>query len=94
MFVDAPRGSELASVYDRLIGAAATENEGDINTRIAEVCHLLLPALVHAHDWNLLDAETIARGLALVGADSCDGANERPLRGRMRWRATKTGPSF
>lgn len=68
-FVEAPLGSELADVYDRLIGAAETGKPGDINAIIAEVCNLLLPALVSAHDWNLRDAETIARGLALVGVD-------------------------
>lgn len=68
-FVEAPRGSELADLYDRLVGAAASGNERDIRAIIAEVCNLIMPALVTAHDWNLRDAESIARGLALVGVE-------------------------
>jgi len=68
-FVEAARGVELARVYDRLLGAAGTGNAVDLRVIIAEVCSLILPALVSAHEWNLRDAETIARGLALVGVD-------------------------
>ena len=69
VFVEAPRGGKLAGAYDRLIGAAVTGNERDTSAIIAEACDVMLPALVSANEWNLRDAETIARGLALVGAD-------------------------
>jgi hypothetical protein len=65
-FVEAPGGRNLADLYDRLVGAAASGNERDTLAIIAEVCNLIMPALVTAHDWELRDAETIARGLALV----------------------------
>ena len=68
-YVEAPRGSELVGAYERLIGAAGTGKAVDLREIIADLCSLILPALVSAHDWNLRDAETIARGLALVGAD-------------------------
>jgi hypothetical protein len=64
-FVCAEGGAKLAAVYDRLITLAAAEQPRHLVACLDELFGLLLPLVVIAHEWNLQDSTTLARGMAL-----------------------------
>jgi hypothetical protein len=69
-FWESPAGSGLGGRYDALIGARDTEHESLVQGTFTEVLGLLLPVLAVAHGWDLADAETLARGMALASVST------------------------
>ena len=64
-FVDSQKGTELAQTYDTLVQSAA-EPPGNVPQRSFEqLIERLVPLLTVAHEWNLLERQTIAHGMAL-----------------------------
>jgi hypothetical protein len=66
-------GGWLAPLYEDLVRSSAANFVEGIQSEWERLVELLLPVLIVTHDWNLSEAGTIARGLALerraVGID-------------------------
>jgi hypothetical protein len=61
-FWQAPAGGQLAQRYDEL---ARATTEQLLTAGVASLIELMLPVVTLAHDWNLAEGQTLARGLAL-----------------------------
>ena len=77
-FFQSPAGADLADLYDNMVAAKDTEDVERITLAVQQVCESLVPIVVEAHSWNLQEAETLARGLALEprAADAADNRCE------------------
>jgi hypothetical protein len=64
-FTHAHAGDKLAALYDRLVNLNAAEARQRVATCVEEPFGVLAPLVVIAHEWNLQEAATLARGLAL-----------------------------
>ena len=64
-FVDSRRGHQLAETYDALARSAPLQPDGTLQPNFEQIIDLLVPLLGVAHEWNLLERQTIAHGMAL-----------------------------
>jgi DNA-directed RNA polymerase beta' subunit len=65
-FHQSEAGQPLAESYDDLVRANSREDRTATEEAIHRIFDILVPVVIHAHDWDLLDAASLARGLALV----------------------------
>ncbi len=65
-FFRSPQGADLADLYDDLVRANDSGDPADIAGVVGRIHDLLVPIVIQAHNWNLQDADTLARGLCLV----------------------------
>jgi hypothetical protein len=85
-FVESGAGaSGLADVYDALVRSALSESGEGLGATFSRLLGVLLPAVTVAHEWDLQEAQLLARGLALAprvstAQDSC-GRCGYPLEG-------------
>ena len=64
VYLGSSAGSGLAECYEGLAEEAAASAAAQ--TTLDRVAELLLPAVVFAHEWRLVEAPLLAQGLALV----------------------------
>jgi hypothetical protein len=75
-FINSDAGGGLRPLYDRLVTLVAAEESLHVADCVEQLFALLAPTVVFAHAWDLQDASTLARGLALTpiagsSADYC-----------------------
>jgi hypothetical protein len=64
-FTHSHAGDKLGVLYDRLVELNATDSQPHEAAGVEQLFGLLGPLVVIAHEWNLQEAPTLARGLAL-----------------------------
>ncbi len=64
-YFESSGGTALRELYDELILAVISESQEGLRVGWNRLVELLVPVLIIAQKWNLQEARTIARGLAL-----------------------------
>ena len=77
-FFESVAGGRLADAYDSLVTAATGRSQPETRAAVDQIVEVLLPITIEAQSWNLQDAETLARGLALERLDA-EAPDERCL---------------
>ena len=65
-------GSQLAKEYDELARDAVSGTERLLVEGVTRVFELLLPVVILAHEWNLMEANILAQGLAIANCEDAD----------------------
>jgi hypothetical protein len=65
-FVESRGGEHLADLYDELVRPVSAESLEGLVGSFNRLLELLLPIVIIAHEWNLLEAEVLTCGMALV----------------------------
>ena len=65
-FVESRGGEHLADLYDEMVWSVSSESLEEFVESFNRLLELLLPIVIVAHEWNLLEAEVLTCGMALV----------------------------
>jgi hypothetical protein len=76
-FIASIAGGRLADAYDSLVTASICQSQSAIRDAVNQIIEVLLPITIEAHAWNLQEAETLARGLALQHLHVSETLDER-----------------
>jgi hypothetical protein len=65
-YMDSHAGKGLADLYDELVRSALPESAEGMARNFERLVELLVPLVIVAHEWDLLEAPLLAFGLALT----------------------------
>ena len=80
-FLESPAGVGLARSFEGLLEAAACGSRGELRAGLELLVDGLLPAVVFAHEWGLVESPVLARGLVLEGRGEPAEPGAAPDRG-------------